>query len=55
MGMLVILVGHKSSLDTTYTFIRWGYFYNEYKIPAFFWEFTKIFQKELIMIFSIFF
>ncbi|CAD8083245.1 unnamed protein product [Paramecium sonneborni] len=34
---------------------RWGFFYNEYDNTAYYWEFVKIFQKELMVIFLTFY
>ncbi|CAD8171348.1 unnamed protein product [Paramecium pentaurelia] len=34
---------------------RWGFFYNEYDTSAYYWEFVKIFQKELMVIFLTFY
>lgn len=46
--LAIFLQRHR--LNTIDNRFKWGYFYNEYKIKVYFWEFVKIFQKELMII-----
>ena len=41
--LLFQIVKSRDTLDSIDTRSKWGYFYNEYKLGAYFWEFVKIF------------
>jgi len=45
---LIFKIRHK--LDFPENRSRLGFFYNEYERHAYFWEFAKIFEKEVIII-----
>lgn len=45
----------RDALDDFENRKKLGYFYNEYTKEGYLWEFVKIFQKELIIIFLIFY
>ena len=54
--MYVLYNGNKKGkLNSVFFKNSWGYFYNEYHARCYYWEFVKIFQKELIIIILIFY
>ena len=44
------LKSNRNQLQNVFVMFKWGYFYNEYKLTAYYWEFVKIFEKTLITI-----
>ena len=46
--ILYKLIKNKTNLDSIANYVRYGYFYEEYKI--FYWEFIRIYEKLLIII-----
>lgn len=48
--LMFLLWRNRKTLDTKMTRLIYGFFYSEYELNSYLWEFIKIFQKELMVI-----
>ncbi|CAD8084363.1 unnamed protein product [Paramecium sonneborni] len=49
------LFKNRENLEKKEVRLYWGFLYNEYKKKAYFWELIKIFEKELIILFLVYY